>query len=42
MQDPEYARGVQDAKDYQFNRDTFGSDYAEAIQLEKEFNVDSY
>lgn len=42
MQDPEYAKGVQDAKDYQFNRDTFGSDYAEAIQMEKEFNEDSY
>ena len=42
MQDPEYAKGVQDVKDYQFNRDTFGIDYAEAIQMEKEFNEDSY
>ena len=42
MQDPEYARGVQDAKDYQFNRDTFGIDYAEAVQMQKEFNEDSY
>ena len=41
MQDPEYAKGVQDVKDYQFNRDTFGIDYAEAIQMQKEYNEDS-
>jgi len=38
MQDPEYAQGVRDVEDYHFNRDTFGTEYAEAIQMEKEFN----
>ena len=38
QQDADISQGIQDWEDYKFNRNTFGSDYAEAVEFQNDLN----
>ena len=41
QEDSDISQGILDSEDYKFNRDTFGSEYAEAVEFQKDFNRES-